>query len=132
MYQPASKGTILIPTGPVKHLHFVCCDPVFYPSYAKDSVLVVNISTVRMGLEHDETCILNVGDHPFVVQPSYVYYAEAQIAGCDTISRNVAAGTFNVHQPCSDETFRRILGGFSVSDYVTPKILKFYERYCNL
>lgn len=107
IYQPASKGTILIPTGPVKHLHFVCCDPVFFPRYAMDSVLVVNISSVRLGIDHDTTCILDVGDHPFIVQPSYVYYAEAQIAGCDTLARNVADGTFDVHQPCSDGTFKK-------------------------
>lgn len=131
-YSPARKGTILIPSGSKNHLHFVCSDPVFYPSVGKDCVLVVNISTADAAIDYDKTCVLDVGDHPFIKHPSYVYYRRADIFGADNIARNVADGTFDVHRDCTDGTFKRILDGFDISDEVRPKIHKFYEKYCKL
>lgn len=126
------KGTILIPTGPVKHLHFVCSDPVFYPSLVKNCVLVVNISSIEEGLDYDPTCVLDTGEHPFVRHPSYVYYRKAEIYGADNIARNVADGTFSAHEPCTDGTFKRILDGFDISDDVRPKVHSFFEKYCKI
>jgi hypothetical protein len=124
------KGTILIPTGSTEHLHFICCDTVFYPHLGKDCVLVVNISSIDDDLEYDKTCLLDVGDHPFVTHQSYVYYRKAAVYGANNISRNVAEGNFRIHQPCSEITFNRILNGFSESEEVSFKIKRFYEIYC--
>ncbi|MDC5850904.1 hypothetical protein OPW32_17050 [Vibrio europaeus] len=132
MDEIAKKGTILIPSGPVKHLHFVCSDPVFYPKTTKDSILVVNITSIQDGIEHDGSCVLDVGDHPFITHPSYVYYRRADIFGVDTVRRNIDDGTIDVHSPCGDGTFKRILEGFELSDDVTPKIYNFYQKYCKL
>lgn len=128
----ARKGTILIPTGPVKHLHFVCSDPVFYPQYTKECVLVVNITSIKEGLEHDASCLLDVGDHPFITHPSYVYYRKADIYGADNLTRNIADGSFDVHDVCGEATFKRILEGFTISEDVTPKVLSFYQKHCKL
>lgn len=129
----AKKGTILIPSGGVKHLHFVCSDPVFYPKYAKESVLVVNISSVpEEGEEYDGTCVLDVGDHPFVKHPSYVYYRKADIFGAESVQQRIDDGTFDVHQVCPDGTFARILDGFDISEDVSIKAHKFYEKYCKM
>lgn len=132
------KGTFLIPTGPqytsdteqIKHLHFVCSDPCFYPKTAKASFLAVNISTILPNQHHDNTCILNVGDHPFVRHPSYVYYREASILGVETTQEKIIKKEFSVHAPCSDEVFRRIVSGFEVSDEVRGEIRKFFLKYC--
>lgn len=134
----ARKGTFLIPTGPqytsdteqIKHLHFVCSDVYFYPKKAKDSFLAVNITTIVPDQHHDNTCILNVGDHPFVRHPSYVLYREAAILGADTTASKIQSGEFSVHDPCTDEIFRRIVDGFEVSDEVRGEIQKFYLKYC--
>ena len=123
------KGTILIPTGPTKHLHFICSDPVFYPRLVKECVLVVNISSVG-SIEHDKSCLLDVDDHPFITHLSYVYYKKSEILGVNSIDRNIASGDFIAHEPCSDIVFERILNGFECSDEVTGKIKKFYDNYC--
>lgn len=130
VFHPIKMGTILIPSGPSKHLHFICSDPVFYPALVKECVLVVNISTIDALLDYDKSCILQRSDHPFIKHPSYVYYRKADIFGADSISRNVAEGNFTLHVPCSEATFERIFGGFNISDEVRPKIKKFYQRYC--
>ncbi len=129
-YCPYRKGTVLIPSGPSNHLHIICCDPVFYPRTASECVLVVNVSSIKQGIDYDRTCELRVGDHPFIVKPSYIYYRKADVFGSDNISRCVADGTFTVHQDCSSSTFERILAGFEVSEEVRPKVLKFYRGYC--
>lgn len=129
-FSPARKDTVLIPSGPTDHLHFVCCDLVFYPKQAKECVLLVNISTIKQDIDYDLTCIVEVGDHPFVTRPSYIYYRKADIFGADSLSRNVAEGAFQVHQPCSDELFTRILNGFDISEDVRLKVKKFYSNYC--
>ena len=130
IFVPLRKGTVLIPTGPTNHLHFICCDPVHYHNQNKECVLAVNISSIDEDIECDQTCTLNVGDHPFIKNPSYVYYRKAEIFGADNISRNVAEGNFIAHQPCNDATFNRILNGFEVSEEVRFKIKRFYEMYC--
>lgn len=129
-FTPMRKGTILIPTGPVNHLHFICCDPVYYSRLGRECVLAVNISTVNDGTEYDQTCILDSGDHPYIHHPSYVYYRKADVFGSENISRNVAEGNFSIHSPCSDTTFNRVMQGFESSEEVRYKIKRFYERYC--
>ncbi|MDD1609173.1 MAG: hypothetical protein LUO95_00800 [Methylococcaceae bacterium] len=125
------KGTILIPTGPVEHLHFICSDPVYhYPISDKKIVLLVNISSVKDGTDYDKTCILNLGDHPFIKHESYVYYKSAGGFSSDNISQRIAQGDYRIHDPCSDNTFNRILDGFGISEEVSGKIRKFYETHC--
>jgi hypothetical protein len=128
-FVPTRKGTVLIPTGRVKHLHFICNDPVFHAGLGRDCVLVVNISSVDEDEPYDQTCTLDVGDHPFVKHKSYVYYKEAEILVADNVTRSVAEGNFAVHEVCSDETFRRVIDGFDVSDEVRIKIHRFYEKH---
>lgn len=129
-YEPYRKGTILIPTGPCDHLHFVCNDPVLYPPLAKECVLAVNISSVDPNLPCDPTCLVEAGEHRFVKHQSYVYYRKADIYGANTIALRVADGTFKTHHDCSDDLFERILAGFGVSPEVRPKIKTFYQKYC--
>lgn len=127
---PLRKGTLLIPSGGTDHLFFICNDPVYYPKMAKECFLAVNISTVKPGIEHDSTCILNAGDHPFVHHSSFVYYKKADIFGAITVSQQIASGDIRTHAPCSDQTFSRILAGFGISPHVIPRIRLFYQKYC--
>ena len=129
-FSPLCKGTLLIPSGGTDHLFFICNDPVFYPRLAKECFLAVNISTVKLGIEHDSTCILNIGDHPFVQHPSFVYYKKADIFGSVTVSQQIAAGDIRTHAPTNDQTFERILAGFGISPHVIPRIKSFYHNYC--
>lgn len=129
-YTPVRKGTLLIPTGPCYHLHIICNDPVFYPTITKECVLAVNISTIDPCIDYDKTCLLNVGDHPFIKHESYVYYRKADIFGASSIARSVADGTFSTHAPFDDPVFDRVLAGFTASNEVRLKIRRFYENYC--
>ena len=129
-YEPVKKGAILIPTGPTDHLHIICCDPIFYPVINKDCILLVNISSVDEDMYYDNTCILNIGDHPFIKHPSYVFYKKAVIYGVESICRNVDEGNFFIHHPTNEAVYQRIIAGFEASSEVRGKIKRFYDKYC--
>lgn len=129
-FSPVKKGTILLLSGSKEHIYFICNDPVFYPKIAKTSFLAVNLTSIVEGVEHDPTCVLNVGDHSFVKHPSYIFYGKADIFGVETIAGQVQSGDIRIHHPCEDSTFQRILAGFTQSSFVKPKILNYYQKYC--
>ncbi len=130
IYQVLRKGTILIPTGPCEHLHVICNNPVFYPNLVKECVLAVNLSSVNKLIEYDKTCILKIGEHPFIKHDSYILYRKAEILGVNSISRNIDDGSFSTHETFSDVTFEKVLDGFAISKEVKPKIKSFYQNFC--
>lgn len=120
---PVCKGTILIPNFHTPHLHFICNDPVFYPGLGKECVLLVNISSIKPNIPYDKSCVLDVGEHPFITKPSFIYSS----AG---IQLQIAEGNYSVREDCNESVFKRILNGFSISKEVTIKVFRFYEKYC--
>jgi hypothetical protein len=129
-YRPYRKGTILLLSGSSNHLFIICNDPVFYPSLNKDCFLAVNLTSIKDFFEHDQTCVFNGGEHPFIKHPSYVNYKKSEILGENTISREVDSGNIQTHAPCDEGMFDLVLNGFSSSPFLTPKIKRFYEKYC--
>lgn len=129
-FQPYIKGTVLAPSGKAEHLHVICNDPVFFPINGCDSVLVVDISSVKFGVPYDRACLLQIGDHPFIYHQSYVVYERAVVWRVDNIIRRYDSGEISKHQDMSDATFTRILAGFDISEDAEPKALKFWRMYC--
>lgn len=126
----ARGGTVLIPTGPTDHLHFICCDPVFDARAGSEAVLMVNISSAHPSLQFDSTCVLSRGDHPYLVRDSFVYYRKAGIFRQDNVERSIIDGTFSTHAACAENVLQRILDGFGVSNEVRPVIRRFCEKHC--
>ncbi|EKN5942955.1 hypothetical protein DVP82_18620 [Yersinia enterocolitica] len=129
-YHPYRKGTILAPSGRADHLHVICNDPIHYPIHGCLCVLVVNISSVKFGVPHDATCILKSGEHGFIKHDSYVVYERSVIWRVDNMLKKHESGEIKIHQDMCDETFRKILSGFDISDEVIPRNLKFWKEYC--
>lgn len=127
---PLAKGSILVPSGRDKHLHIVCNDPTPYPKYANaESVLLVNITTLYPDLPFDPTCILNIGDHPFIQHQSFVFYGKADIFAATRLVAGVQSGELVVRQECPGPTFTRVLSGFELSKKVPGKIKNYYQKY---
>jgi hypothetical protein len=124
------KGTLLIKTGAVHHLHIVCNDPVLYPRLARAAFLCVNVSSVPTGIGFDTTCLLNTGDHSFIRHASFVYYDRAAIFGEETVLAQLDSGDIVAHELVSDALFSRLLDGFEKSRFVAPKIRHFYLKFC--
>ena len=124
-YQPAKRDTLLIPSGPPNnpdqlHLHVIltdCCE--------NNRHLLVNISTIRGGGYYDPTLVIEPGEHPLVIEQSWVVYRRATTLHADHIKKCVDAWSFKPKEPVSEELFSRICDGVGASSF-TPRDMKRY------
>lgn len=124
MSGPQKKGTILIPSGPTHdpnrmHLHVVCTDPD-----ENGQQVIVPICTKINDL-CDNTCTLQIHEHQFLRNESYVMYSKAQIVEQQSLVNGIASSLFTVKPPVNAQTFLRILNGICNS-IQTPKKIKKY------
>mgnify|MGYP003722258593 CR=1 FL=1 len=127
---PYKRGTILLISGPCNHLFIICNDPIYDAGLRKNSVLAVNISSIKEDLPHDTTCIISPGDHPYVAHRSYVVYSKAEILCSTKLEQSIVLGEIETREDVDDQLFNRVLSGFGTSRSVPYKIKRFYERYC--
>ncbi len=114
---PAAGDAILIPSGPARHLFIVLNDPMPILGYgARDHCVLVNISSIRSHVPHDPTCVLMPDVHPFIQQPSYVYYQDVRVEPAQHIDACLASGYFILRPPAVDLAFvEAIKAGFQTS-----------------
>lgn len=111
-------------TGDDLHLFFVLTNPMKLPSYGNQSqVLSVNISSVYEDRPYDNTCEINVGEHPFINRRSYVYYRRMRLDTAVHIENLVNSGVFLARENCTPELLQRILQG-ALNSIHTPKEFK--------
>lgn len=121
------KASLFILSGPHSHLHVVINDPVYYEPKGGPTVLLVNFCS-HNGVLQDGTCLLDVGDHPFITNPTYIEYSQAVLLLSDQLEKRVAAGVHRPGAPVSEDLYNRILAGFRVSRRVPRKILNFLDH----
>lgn len=137
VFQPVRCATLLIPSGPAhdldrKHLFIILTDPVADPLNGnKVSVLLTSLSTLDAALPHDSTCILHLGDHPFVTRDSYVSYHTSRIQEAEKIINGVASGVLIAKEPMDSGVVDSICDG--LDSHQTPeKIKRFFRMYTAL
>jgi hypothetical protein len=113
-YLPCKKKTFLKVSGSAddsskKHLFCILTDVVEHSHY------VVPICSVIPGRKHDNTCLLELGDHPFIIRPSYVAYQFITSYHTTTIIKCMSAGTFIKKEDLESNVFNRIYNGVSIS-----------------
>jgi hypothetical protein len=119
----AKVGTaLLIPSGPQdkNHLYFVLTEKC-----VEENHLLVSISTVPERGFYDATCILEPGDHPFILHQSFVFYRTPQVYSASKIARFVRLKYFQPKEDSSPELIQRICAGILTSSF-TPR---FHQRY---
>jgi hypothetical protein len=119
---PPEGATLLVPSGPRKHLFVVLTKP----SGLREHILIVGINSVRDGEYHDPACVLYAGDHPFLTRPSFVAYRFAKVVDGISIRQSVADGYFLPRERMSDDVFDRICHGLVMSRHTKPSINTFY------
>lgn len=64
-------SSLLVPSSPSGlHLFVIALGPLVLDDYGSvPQVLMVSATTLREGLPHDDACILEAGDHPFIQAP---------------------------------------------------------------
>lgn len=120
-----AKGDSLFLKNPgtgVGHLYFILTEP------NKDNrVLLVNITTHRFG--KDETCILNVGDHPFIRHKSVVEYSEAIEPKLTQIEKLLETGYSNTPASASDDLLERMQDGARKSPALPSKYTRYFDYF---
>lgn len=115
------KGTLLVPSGPDKHLFIVCNDTCRHGLN-----LLVNISSFYDGC--DRTCLLDVGDHPFVRHLSYVFYAKAQISKAEQIQRGLAQNKLTAQPDMAEWVFLRVEAGVTASPDTPLNVVRYFQQ----
>jgi hypothetical protein len=93
------------------HLWVVVSDP----RLDRVRVLIANMTTDD-GV--DPSCILDVGDHPFVEHRTRMRYDMARIVTDAELEGYVASNTIRLHEPVSAEILQRIRQGAAASAYI--------------
>lgn len=122
-YVPYKKGTVLIPTGGTKHLFAIITDKC-----AAGEHLLVNLTSVRAGIRHDNACEVSPGEHSFVKQESYVEYRRAETMAATRISARVDDGTYTTHDDLSDALLQAFRDGVEDSDHVKQRVHEYYMK----
>lgn len=126
MWKPSKKGTLLIPSGTThdpdkKHLFVIC-------ALNNDQALLATVSTWANDL-CDSACILEAGDHPFLLAQSYILYRKCRIEKCETLSKGVESGILIPRQSFGDDVFSRICEGLQKSKQIPWKLKKAFRDW---
>ena len=89
------------------HLHFVASDA------NEPEVLVLTFTTRRRFV--DTSCVVEVGEHPFVTHQTCVSYYHAQFWATQDIADGVNSGILVPYPPLSPELMIRVLDGAAIS-----------------
>lgn len=117
-WQARRGATFFLPSAGPDHLYFVLCDPRDFDHHPKQCIVVVGMFTLRLA-QQERTVILDVGDHTFTKQPSYVDFSSA------TVKRaiQIEGGGFRRHDGATQDLIDRIVSGLAISKR-TPRYIK--------
>lgn len=107
---------------PMPHLYFVISDAI----EDSDEVVIVNLTSWRD--KADETCILDVRDHPFVTHKSWINYRDAKITTMKDLDKNENHPTIFRDASATNELLRRIQKGAFTSVLTSPRIKEFLRE----
>lgn len=130
---PLKRGTLLADYGRddgIQHLFIVMNDPYEEETGQGNKTLLVNVTSIPANptVFFDDTCILNVGDHPFLQHRSYVYYKNARIEATQDVIDKVAAGHCVICEEMNGDVFRQVANGISDSEMTPEYIINFFQE----
>lgn len=97
------------------HLWVVVSDP----ERNGDEVLIVNLTECRPW--QDRSCVLDVGDHPFITKRTCVFYAKAQVFRNAELDAKLSSGQIVLREPIDQAILARIRAGAAISDRIAFK-----------
>ena len=77
----------------------------------------------------DSTCVLNVGDHPFIKHPSVIDYKICQKVNVVKILNGVRKGLFLRMEDVAPDVLKRIQDGVKESEYSPGFCEDFYDFF---
>lgn len=87
------------------------------------SALIVNLSTLHPGAE--TTCVVGVGEHPFIRHDSYARFASAKIAASADLEKLIKGGMLLPREPATSAFVAKLRAGAAVSPNLPAKCRDF-------
>lgn len=126
----SQRDAFLIPSGPncsnedQFHLFVVLTD-----TNKSNSILLVNATTCHPNVPDDPSCYLEVGDHNFIRQKSYILYEKSRKLSLLKLRQLIAARTIIFRPPpIAQEVFERIMAGVQ-GGRMSPEHLAFFTLH---
>jgi len=106
-------GDVYLPTNRVidDHPRIVISDPDLNPV----QVVLVNFTGFE-GEFRDHSCIIEVGEHPWLTKKTCISYKDASVVAQVDVDKLIESGRLKLLTPVSDEVLARILSGAEISD----------------
>ena len=130
MFIPSRGASLLIQSGPPhdlerKHLFIVLTIPISESQSDSKKVVLACVSSYRYGC--DTSCILRLGDHPFIKHCSFVDYAKTRLETTEKLLSGVNQNTLQPLAPVNEKVIVRICQGLESSKHLPKKIHRFYK-----
>jgi|GEM_PF-1500264 len=104
------------------HMWVILSDPTKYPA------ALVAVSLTTWTPRKDDSCILDIGDHPFVNRKTCVAYQYADITTTHALTRGLRVGAIQELPPVRPEIVRRIVAGALATAQMTREARAVLER----
>lgn len=102
------------------HLRFVASDT------KQEAVVVLNLTTIRTG--SDTSCVIQAGEHPWVVHPTCVAWAYATVTTAGAITAGISNSDFTPHStPLSAELMDRVWSGADMTRQLPPRVKRILQ-----
>lgn len=123
---PTASGDTFLLTGgnvPTPHLWVILWGPVG----DANAYLAVMLTSLRS--HSDRTCILDVGDHPFIRHPTSVSYRNVMRLTGERLAELAASGSARPRQPVSAAVLERLRAGFFASAHTQHAYVEMAETH---
>jgi hypothetical protein len=125
-FQPIRKATLLMPSGPASdperlHLWIVLTDPC-----PMEANLIVSVSSIKEGIYHDPSCVIEAGEHRRIKIPSYVEYRRARTIHSAALVAGERAWLYHADEPITDDLFKRICDGLEQTEHIAPRLRRYF------
>jgi hypothetical protein len=106
----APGDTFFIESGNVgEHLFVIALPFADAVGFPKQSTVLLSVCTTVV--KCDRTCVLDVGDHPFIRHESYVAYNHARLHSHQDLIEREQKGVFRKGTPIEGAVLKRIFEG---------------------
>ncbi|WP_447922252.1 hypothetical protein [Achromobacter aegrifaciens] len=105
--------TLLIPSGPDGKSHLFVVVMGSRVINGKEHLLLASLSTFKKELPHDDTCLVQANEHPFVQVESFVSYSQLRSESTEHILARLDDGVFTVKSAVSTTLLARIKAGLT-------------------
>jgi len=107
-----NAGDTFLPPRPYNHLQMVISDP------SLDASKLVMVSFTTHTPNEEQLCIVEKGEHPFVIVKTAVRYKDARLASVVQLEMLVSRGMIQPHSPLSQDLLNRVRAGAALSDFL--------------